>query len=212
MGLGAVMDEERVSQRGPRLVLASRSPRRRALLDEAGIRHEVRLAEEVDDADLIPGAVSAESWVASLAYLKARAVAETLDADDSAIVLGADTVCVIGDRIVGQAGSAAEAGAIIRSFENGEHGVITGVALVGQDGLLRDLFIDRATVRVGAIGEDRIEAYVRSGAWRGKAGAYNLTERVEAGWPIRFTGDESTIVGLPMRALRARLTALGLVN
>lgn len=168
--------------------------------------------ESVDDADLSPGAVSAESWVASLAYLKARAVADTLDADDHAIVLGADTVCVMGDLIIGQAGSPEEARAIIRSFENTEHGVITGVALVGRDGLLRDLFIDRATVLVGSIGEDRIEAYVRSGAWRGKAGAYNLTERVGAGWPIRFTGDESTIVGLPMRSLRARLSALGVVN
>lgn len=212
MPLGAVLDDPRTAPPPPRLVLASRSPRRRALLDEAGIRHEVRLVESVDDADLSPGAVSAESWVASLAYLKARAVADTLDADDHAIVLGADTVCVMGDLIIGQAGSPEEARAIIRSFENTEHGVITGVALVGRDGLLRDLFIDRATVLVGSIGEDRIEAYVRSGAWRGKAGAYNLTERVGAGWPIRFTGDESTIVGLPMRSLRARLSALGVVN
>jgi len=58
---------------------------------------------------------------------------------------------------------------------------------------------------VGAIDDGRIEAYVWGGDWRGKAGAYNLSERVEAGWPITCEGDPATVMGLPMRRLPAWL-------
>jgi len=51
---------------------------------------------------------------------------------------------------------------------------------------------------VPLIDDDEIEAYLESEMWRGKAGAYNITERLAAGWPITFTGDETSIVGLPM--------------
>ncbi|HHN77617.1 MAG TPA: septum formation protein Maf [Phycisphaerales bacterium] len=193
-----------------RLILASRSPRRRALLSRAGIAHEVRVASGVDDSDLHPGGTPAENWVASLAYLKARAVADSLDPDEPAVVLGADTVCVLDGAIIGQPTDREDARRIIRSFEGRRHDVLTGVALVDQRGETLDLFVDRARVRVGEIGDEAIETYLDSGDWRGKAGAYNLFERLEAGWPIEFEGDETTIVGLPMGAMRRRLRALGL--
>ena len=206
--VGSVNEREQTR----RLVLASRSPRRRQLLDEAGIAHTVRLAEEIDDGDLSPGHVSPENWVAALAYLKARAVADCLDGSLESVVLGADTVCVQDGEIIGQPSDRAEAGRIIRLFENREHDVMTGVALVRACGAIADLFVDRARVRVGSIGDASIEAYLDSGAWAGKAGAYNLFERLEAGWPIEFDGDGTTIVGLPMDALGKRLSSLGLLG
>lgn len=63
------------------------------------------------------------------------------------------------------------------------------------------LFTDTARVRVGRIPIAEIESYVASGQWRGKAGAYNLAERLAAGWPIEYEGDPATIMGLPMRRL-----------
>jgi septum formation protein len=63
------------------------------------------------------------------------------------------------------------------------------------------MFTDRATVRLGRIAPPEIDGYVASGQWRGKAGAYNLAERLEAGWPITYEGDPGTIMGLPMRRL-----------
>jgi len=213
---GLALEPPRTARERRRLVLASRSPRRRLLLEEAGIAHEIRLADGVDDSDLMPGSVPAGEWVVSLAYLKARAVLDSLGSGCAgAAVLGADTVCVLDGEIIGQPADAAEAVRIIRSFEDGVHDVLTGVAIVCDDGspeLLVELLVDRAEVRVGSIGEDRINAYVETGAWRGKAGAYNLFERLEAGWPIEFEGDETTIVGLPMRALRPRLEGLGLAG
>lgn len=180
------------------------------MLHEAGIEHEVRLAEGLDDSDLAPGEVSPECWVASLAYLKARAVADAMEPGDDALVLGADTICVMGEEIIGQPSDREEAGRIIRSFRLGEHEVMTGVAMVDRDGRLRDLFIDRAKVHVGDLSDEAIERYLDSGDWHGKAGAYNLFERLDAGWPIEYSGDGTTIVGLPMRALGERLKAAGL--
>jgi septum formation protein len=96
---------------------------------------------------------------------------------------------------------------IIRLLENGQHEVLTGVALVDPATGRRELFVDRARVRVGAIGGERIGEYIASGGWRGKAGGYNLAERIQEGWPIEYEGDPTTIMGLPMRILPARLEA-----
>jgi septum formation protein len=199
-----------------RLILASRSPRRRQLLDEAGIAHTVRLAEEIDDGDLSPGSVTPENWVAALAYLKARAVAECLNdgAEDivASVVLGADTVCVQEGEIIGKPADRDAAERTIRLFSEAEHDVLTGVALVDETQRIVDLFVDRARVRVGEITDEQIEAYLETDMWHGKAGAYNLFERIEAGWPIEFDGDGTTIVGLPMDALGKRFSSLGFIE
>jgi septum formation protein len=198
-----------------RVILASRSPRRRELLREAGIEHEVMLPG-FDDAALEPGDVAAEAWVSSLAYLKASSVAREMlragIATDDAFIVGADTTCVVEDslgreRLVGTPQSEAEARAMIRAFAGREHAVVTGVAIVRVENgrIRRELFVDRATVNLGPLSDEQINDYVASGAWRGKAGGYNLTDRVEAGWPITWSGDPATIVGLPISKLIARL-------
>lgn len=197
-----------------RLLLASQSPRRRLLLSEAGVAHEA-VHPGVDDGVLASGAVSPSSWVAALAYLKASAgVAGLNDAGGATVVLGADTVCVVEGRLVGQPRDAAEAEATLRaliaaSAGGGGHEVLTGVALVCAATGRRELFVDRAEVRFGDPGEDELRAYVASGDWAGKAGAYNLGERLAAGWPIAFEGDPTTIVGLPMGRLLEKLAAFG---
>jgi septum formation protein len=198
-----------LSERLPRLILASRSPRRRRLLSEHGLRHEA-VQSTIDDGQLHRGQASPAQWVAALAYLKAAAGADILGPGmrHPVLILGADTVCLKDGELVGQPRDAADAERIVRMLQNGSHEVLTGAALllVEPDGARsRDVLVDRARVRVGPIGEERITSYIASGQWRGKAGAYNLGERLEAGWPIEFDGDPSTIMGLPMRALIARL-------
>jgi len=120
-------------------------------------------------------------------------------------------MCLKDGRLLGQPADAADAEAMLRSLENGAHEVLTGVALlrVEPDGSrTREVLVDRAWVRVGSIGAERIREYVASGEWRGKAGAYNLFERIDAGWPIEYSGDPTTVMGLPMRALVSRLERL----
>lgn len=191
-----------------RLVLASRSPRRRLLLEQMGVAFEAA-AGGLDDGPLRPGAAcSARQWVAALAYLKAAAAAWSLgEGAAGATVLGADTVCSVGGRLLGQPRDEVEAGAMVRAVEDREHEVLTGVALVsagespGGWSENRVILADVAVVRVGRIGEAAIREYIASGDWRGKAGGYNLAERVEAGWPIEVTGDPGTVMGLPVRRL-----------
>lgn len=195
-----------LGSRLPRVLLASKSPRRRLLLQEAGIEHGV-VESGVDDGQLAPGPVPAGQWVAALAYLKAAAAAAKLGGGEPAIVLGADTVVVDDGEIIGQPRDAADAERILRRLVGGEHEVVTGVALLDPETGLRDLMVDRAQVQVGEVSDAAIADYLASGRWRGKAGAYNLSERLEAGWPIRFQGDPGTIMGLPIRRLPERLAA-----
>lgn len=198
----------RTRQTLPRVVLASQSPRRRRLLEEYGIAHGT-VASGVDDGLLVRGGVTPSEWVAALAYFKAASARERLSlpgvAAGDVVILGADTVVRKGDRIIGQPADAADAERIVRTLENGSHDVLTGVAFVDAATGRRDMWVDRATVRVGEIGGERISAYVATGGWRGKAGAYNLSERLADGWPIEYDGDPGTIMGLPMRRLTPRL-------
>lgn len=200
----------------PLILLASKSPRRRLLLDQAGLDHEV-IESGVDDGQLVSGSVTPEQWVAALAYLKAAAALNRLPLRGPAnppsarpqVILGADTVVVDDDRIIGQPRDRADAERILRILIDGEHEVLTGVALIDPLTGRREMFTDRSDVTVGNISDAALGEYLDSGEWRGKAGAYNLSERLHAGWPITFTGDPGTIMGLPIEALVPRLAAFG---
>ncbi len=192
-----------------RVHLASRSARRRELLRGAGIEHEAAHPGG-DDGQLSPGNVSPEAWVMALAYLKAATAARSEGADGALgarVVLGADTVVVHRGAMLGQPADAADARRMIVAMRDDVHDVVTGVALLDPATGRRELFVDRAVVRVGHVPDEQIDAYVASGEWAGKAGAYNLSERLAAGWPIEYDGDPGTIMGLPMRRLTGRLAA-----
>lgn len=205
---------QREPDRGPLpfLILASTSPRRTQLLTEAGIPH-LAVDPQVDDALLSPSlGLPGQTWASSLAYLKAAAAAKRLASLPEAkalpphpIVLGADTVVIKERDLIGKPTSAADAAAMIARLAGGTHQVTTGVTLLCPATGRRRVFHDTASVSLGPLPPETIEQYVRSGQWKGKAGGYNLFERAEAGWPIRWEGDPTTVVGLPMQALRQRL-------
>ncbi len=202
------------------LLLASRSPRRIALLREAGFDAQT-VPSGIDDRELAPGRVTVAQWTAALAHLKARAALRLLasrektgemtradsgawengNAQREALLIGADTLVEVDGRIISQPCDAADARRIILELSDREHDVLTGVSLLHLPSRREVLFVDVARVIVGRIPEGEIEAYVASGQWRGKAGAYNLAERLAAGWPIQYEGDPGTIMGLPLRRL-----------
>jgi septum formation protein len=189
-----------------RLVLASGSPRRRELLEAAGFAPEV-LESDLDDGRLRPGRVDPIHFVVASAWFKARRVLERYRLR-GAIVLAADTVCLDGDRILGKPSDAADAAAMLRRLRGAVHRATTGVCVIDADGRRR-LFSDAALVSMGPIDDDAIDSYVASGAWRGKAGGYNLAERIAEGWPIRCDGDPTSVMGLPMRRVVPLLVATG---
>lgn len=194
-----------------KLVLASRSPRRRELLQAAGIPHEV-IDAGVDDSLLVAGPVDAAHWVTALAYLKGAAgcgVWTSNHPNQRAVILGADTVCVAGDGVIGKPADAEQARATILRFRGGQHRVVTGVALIDTASRDRELLVRQSIVRFGPIADATVDRYIASGGWRDKAGGYNLFERIDDGWPIAYDGEPGTIVGLPIEALLPRLERLG---
>lgn len=190
----------------PTLFLASRSPRRQQLLTSRGYTFDAD-HPGFEDGELHPGTVTPHQWVASLAYLKAVAGLERWRARRSlaTVILGADTTCVLDGRMIGTPLSPAQAAHMIRAFTNRTHHVITAVALLCPTTRIRHLFTDQATVALGPLSDTQISDYIESGLWQGKAGAYNLSERIDAGWPLSFEGDPTSIMGLPMIALERHL-------
>lgn len=206
IGRGANLDEAQVHGPLPPVVLASRSPRRRELLFLHGVEHRV-VEAAVDDGELCARGREPRSWVMSLAYLKAHSVLVETAGLAGSVVIGADTVCVKDGEIIGQPRDAEDARAMICRLRDGEHEVLTGVALIEASSGRREIFVDRAVVRVGEIEDEEVERYVAGGEWRGKAGGYNLKERIDAGWPIVYEGDPTGVMGLPMVVLMERLRA-----
>lgn len=197
------------------VLLASRSSRRRELLTEHAIEHRI-VSSGVDDTDLEPGHVEPAQWAMALAHLKAAAAARgedvrreiTAQPGRRHVVLGADTIVVKNGRILPAPTTPQSAHSILGELRRGEHSVISGVCLLDPRTGERRLLADEARVRVGDVSDSALQEYVGSGAWAGKAGAYNIAERRAAGWPIHHEGDESTIVGLPMIKLRQALDSL----
>lgn len=193
------------------LILASQSPRRKQLLAEAGFVFEQR-SPPFADPDQPPGHLrghEAQAYAAALAEQKAASLAEQLAGP--ALILAADTICVdAADELVGKPRDQVHARAMVRSFIDAEHRVITGVALlrVGGDGSAMQSFADVAVVRFGSISGEQLDAYLATEDWQGKAGGYNLFDRQRAGWPIEVFGDPTTVVGLPMKRLAAMLKTM----
>lgn len=191
---------------GHAILLASTSPRRREIMRLAGLEHDA-INPGVDDGQLSPQDATPGAWVAAMAYLKASAGLDKWRATGQGrrTVIGADTICVHAGVIIGQPIDAHDAGSMLAAFDDTVHQVLTGVAVIDSSTGRRDIFVDQATVWWDGVGTERIETYVAGGLWKGKAGAYNLADRLEAGWPIRYEGSAETIMGLPIGLLRARL-------
>lgn len=189
---------------------------------EGGGQDRFRIIDPAfDDANLSmgqAGRIPLAQWVASLAFLKARAGAAAVRAaggpggDGHCIVIGADTLVEQADHhgragVLSKPTDAADAERMIKLMRCRSHGVLTGVALLHPLTGRRDVFTDRATVSVGDLSDGQIAQHIAAGRWRGKAGGYNLSEQLRHGWPLTVEGDPGCVVGLPTRTLAARLVA-----
>ncbi len=187
-----------------RLVLASASPARKALLDAAGIRSEV-IVSHVDESVV----ESADPAVLSgtLAGLKAEAVAARLDGPG--LVLGCDSVLAFEGEILGKPASAADA---VRRWRRmrGRHGVLhTGHCLIDLASGKQAAATSATTVHWADITDAELDAYVASGEPLHVAGAFTIDGR-GAPFVSRIEGDHGTVVGLSLPLLRTLLAELGL--
>jgi len=184
------------------LVLASASPRRQELLRIAGIAFEVQPAHIPEDP--LPGE-DAKDCAERLAREKALAVARQRPKD---AVLGADTVVVIDDQILGKPVDAADAARMLRLLAEREHQVITGVCLVLGD--RESVGSETTSVTMTRISEDEIADYVATGEPMDKAGAYAI-QGIASRWIPRIEGDYSNVVGLPIALVYRMLRQMRLV-
>lgn len=199
----------------PVLLLASRSPRRAQLLTDAGIAFLPCDSSFVDPAQPVDPRQAGACVVASeLSLLKAQGALGRTPVTGPAVILAADTICVLEGRLIGTPSTPAEARSILEAFVSKPHEVVTGVTLLPVQGATGQVvnFAEVARVHFGDIPAAEIESYLATDLWKGKAGAYNYDDRLAAGWDIRCEAgaDPTCIVGLPMRRLVAELERFGI--
>jgi septum formation protein len=184
------------------LILASSSPRRQALLQEAGYAFDVALPDVHEDDG--PANVLPVDLAIQLARAKARDVAERYPRK---VVLGADTVVAFGDRILGKPRDAADARRILGLLSGTTHIVVTGVAVVHAEAKFREVRRVLSAVRMRVIRPSEIDRYIDTGLWEGKAGGYGIQD----GNPFikGVVGCVTNVVGLPMSTTRQLLSAAG---
>lgn len=176
----------------PQIHLASRSPRRRELLQQIALPFQVvdvDVDENTDDFE------SAEMLVIRLALEKARAGWERVRSSSPKPVLGADTAVVLEDnRILGKPRDREDGMAMLRALSGTSHRVLTGTAMVDDREVTR-LSVNTVTFR--ELSEDEIEAYWRTGEPEGKAGGYAIQGRA-AVFVEHMEGSYSGVMGLPL--------------
>ena len=186
----------------PTLILASASPRRRELLATLNLPFRVMPAH-IDERH--HAAEPPESYVVRLARQKAEQLAEQFP---SAWVLGADTVVILDQHILGKPADAATARAMLSSLSGREHTVMTGVAVVQRGRRLVQCDVVRTRVRFRTLQAAAIEAYIATGEPFDKAGAYAV-QGVGGQFVAALEGCYNNVVGLPLQRTLALLQAAG---
>jgi septum formation protein len=181
----------------PKLVLASGSPRRLTLVNQAGIEPDMLLPADIDE---IPKRGELPRACANrLAKEKAQAALKIVRNDDDlkgAFILAADTVVAVGRRIMPKAELLDEAAQCLRLLSGRNHRVYTGVCLVTPREGFRQRLVE-TRVRFKRLSEQDIEAYLASGEWRGKAGGY-AAQGIAGTFIVKLVGSYSNVVGLPL--------------
>lgn len=182
------------------IYLASQSPRRRQLLHQIGIAHELLLPDAHEDAEaleaVLPGELPAD-YVQRVTQAKLQAAVARRKRRrlPAAPILCADTTVALGRRILGKPEDDEDAARTLALLSGRTHRVLTAVAV--QDGSRQRLALNVSKVRFRPLAAAEIQAYVASGEPNGKAGSYAI-QSAAAAWVSRIEGSYSGIMGLPL--------------
>ncbi len=193
------------------IYLASQSPRRRQLLEQLGVRHELLLPEAHEDAEGLEAVLPGESptaYVQRVTRLKLNAALARLKRRGlpSAPVLCSDTTVALGRRIYGKPADPAEARRMLAELAGHSHRVLTAVTIGTPRRCEQALSVSRVTFAV--MSRPQIAAYVAGGEPMGKAGAYAVQGRAAA-FISHISGSYSGIMGLPMYETAQLLSSFG---
>jgi septum formation protein len=194
--------------------LASQSPRRRQLLQQIGVRHELLLADDGEDADALEAVQRGEApavYVQRVTRLKLDAARARLAARrlPLAPILCADTTVALGRRILGKPADADEARMMLEALSGRTHRVLTAVAV--WTGTRRLEALNMSRVRFATPPPRVIDAYIAGGEPFGKAGAYAIQSAL-AGWIEHIDGSHSGIMGLPLAETATLLRRAGVAH
>jgi septum formation protein len=192
----------------PKLVLASGSPRRLSLINQAGIEPDALRPADVDEIPMrgeLP-----RSLATRLARAKAQAALNQVRLDEElrgSYILAADTVVAVGRRILPKAELLDEATQCLRLLSGRNHRVYSGVCLVTPKENFRQRLVE-TRVRFKRLSEEDIEAYLASGEWRGKAGGYAV-QGIAGSFVVKIVGSYTNVVGLPLYETASLLSGEG---
>lgn len=181
----------------PKFVLASGSPRRLALINQAGIEPDALKPADLDETPHrgeIPRA-----YATRLAHSKATAALENVNLDDElrgAFILAADTVVAVGRRILPKAELLDEAAQCLRLLSGRNHRVYTAICLITPDDRKRERVVE-TRIRFRNFSDAEIRDYIASGEWKGKAGGYAI-QGIAGGFVVKLVGSYTSVVGLPL--------------
>jgi nucleoside triphosphate pyrophosphatase len=186
----------------PKLILASRSPRRRELLAHAGYEFEVVPAGELVECGVCSRESPAE-LVARLAYEKAADVARRVG---QGLILGCDTVAECEGQVLGKPPDAALARRMLELLRGKEHRVLSGLCLWDYPASQPTTRVAVTRLKMDLLSDQQITDYVESYQWEGKAGGFGYQDRL--GWVHLIEGSQSNVVGLPLELLAETLALL----
>jgi septum formation protein len=192
----------------PRLVLASGSPRRLALLAQIGVEPDAVIPADIEETprrNESPRALARRLSAEKAAI--AGAIARKRPDVGPALTLAADTVVCVGRRILPKCEILDEAEACLRLLSGRAHRVYTGLALTTPSGVMRQRLVE-TRVRFKRLSRSEMTAYLASGEWRGKAGGYAI-QGLAGAFVVRLVGSYSSVVGLPLAEAAALLAAEG---
>jgi septum formation protein len=190
------------------LVLASGSPRRIELLQQAGIEPSRVFPADIDETPL--RAEHPRSLAKRLSKEKAEKASAALTKEvghAQGFILAADTVVAVGRRILPKAETADEATNCLQLLSGRAHRVYTGVCLITPGGKLRQRLVE-TRVRFKRLPREEIASYLASGEWRGKAGGYAV-QGLAGSFVIKLAGSYTNVVGLPLYETMALLAGEG---
>ncbi|SCW59281.1 Maf-like protein [Ancylobacter rudongensis] len=181
----------------PKLVLASGSPRRLALLAQAGIEPDALLPADIDETPErgeLPRRLALRLAREKLDAADARR--RTVGEHEGAFLLAADTVVAVGRRILPKPDVAEEAAECLRLLSGRAHRVYTGIALMTPKGGIRTRLVE-TRVRFKRLSREEMDAYLAAREWEGKAGGYAI-QGLAGVFVVKLVGSYTNVVGLPL--------------
>ena len=184
-----------------KIILASSSPRRREILTKMGLEFEIIPS---DYEEVFENFEFSYEKIEELAYNKAKAVADKTS--EASLILGADTVVVLNQKILGKPKDECDATEMLRSLSGNKHSVVTSICIVDSESSQEKILSTTSFVEFNILSEDLIKGYIKNYKPFDKAGSYGIQELPD-GFIAEIEGSLENIIGLCPIAVNKLLSA-----